>query len=108
MRIKLQVDLLEAIRQAELPFIFKGGTSLLLLPETPRRLSTDIDINQPGRNGASLVPVRSDKPIPKEKIFDCMEMIRQQRVKTPIHTYDILVENICGTGSNIVATGTIE
>ncbi|MBF0998144.1 MAG: nucleotidyl transferase AbiEii/AbiGii toxin family protein [Lachnospiraceae bacterium] len=54
MRIKLQVDLLEAIRQAELPFIFKGGTSLLLLPETPRRLSTDIDINQPGRNGAYL------------------------------------------------------
>ena len=37
-----------------------------------------------------------------------MEMIRQQRVKTQIHTYDILVENICGTGSNIVATGTIE
>ena len=37
-----------------------------------------------------------------------MEMIRQQRVKTPINTYDILVENICGTGSNIVATGTIE
>ena len=55
-----------------------------------------------------MVTVRSDQPIPKEKIFDCMEMIRQQRVKTPIHTYDILVENICGTGSNIVATGTIE
>lgn len=36
--------LLEAIRQVELPFIFKGGTSLLLLLETPRRLSTDIDI----------------------------------------------------------------
>lgn len=46
--------MLEASRQAELPFIFKGGTSLLLLPETPRRLSTDIDINQPGRNGAYL------------------------------------------------------
>lgn len=50
----MQVDLLEASRKAELPFIFKGGTSLLLLPETPRRLSTDIDINQPGRNGAYL------------------------------------------------------
>ncbi len=36
--------LLEAIRQVEMPFIFKGGTSLLLLLETPRRLSTDIDI----------------------------------------------------------------
>ena len=103
----MQVDLLEAIRQAELPFIFKGGTSLLLLPETPRRLSTDIDINQPGRNGAYLWFL-SGKPIPREKIFDCMEIIRQQKIRTPIHTYDILVENICGTGSNIVATGTIE
>ena len=36
--------LLEAIRRVELPFIFKGGTSLLLLLEEPRRLSTDIDI----------------------------------------------------------------
>ena len=36
--------LLEAIRSVELPFIFKGGTSLLLLLDEPRRLSTDIDI----------------------------------------------------------------
>ena len=36
--------LLEAIRTVELPFIFKGGTSLLLLLDEPRRLSTDIDI----------------------------------------------------------------
>ena len=36
--------LLEAIRSIELPFIFKGGTSLLLLLDEPRRLSTDIDI----------------------------------------------------------------
>ena len=60
------------------------------------------------REQKPLVPVRSDKPIPREKIFDCMEIIRQQKIRTPIHTYDILVENICGTGSNIVATGTIE
>jgi hypothetical protein len=36
--------LLEAIRRAGLQFIFKGGTSLLLLLDEPRRLSTDIDI----------------------------------------------------------------
>ena len=36
--------LLEAIRSVGLPFIFKGGTSLLLLLDEPRRLSTDIDI----------------------------------------------------------------
>lgn len=36
--------LLEAIRSVDMPFIFKGGTSLLVLLEKPKRLSTDIDI----------------------------------------------------------------
>lgn len=36
--------LLEALRQVGMDFIFKGGSSLLLLLEHPMRLSTDIDI----------------------------------------------------------------
>ena len=36
--------LLEALRKTGMPFCFKGGTSLMLLLETPLRLSTDIDI----------------------------------------------------------------
>lgn len=36
--------LLEAITRVGMPFIFKGGTSLLVLLDEPRRLSTDIDI----------------------------------------------------------------
>ncbi len=55
-----------------------------------------------------LVPVRSEKPLPKEKIMDCMAVIRNQEAKIPVHMYDILVENICGTGINIVSTGTVK
>lgn len=36
--------LLEAITRAGLNFVFKGGTSLMLLLEEPQRFSTDIDI----------------------------------------------------------------
>ena len=36
--------LLEALCKVNMPFIFKGGTCLMLLLEQPRRLSTDIDI----------------------------------------------------------------
>ena len=36
--------LLEALARVGMPFIFKGGTSLMLLLEHPMRLSTDIDI----------------------------------------------------------------
>ncbi len=31
-------------RSVDMPFIFKGGTSLLVMLDEPRRLSTDIDI----------------------------------------------------------------
>lgn len=36
--------LLEALARSGLPFVFKGGTCLILLLEKPCRLSTDIDI----------------------------------------------------------------
>lgn len=36
--------LLEALAQVGMPFVFKGGTCLMLLMDYPRRLSTDIDI----------------------------------------------------------------
>ena len=36
--------LLEALARVKMPFIFKGGTCLMLLLEHPMRLSTDIDI----------------------------------------------------------------
>lgn len=43
--------LLEAILRVDMPFVFKGGTSLLILLEEPKRLSTDIDIIvEPGVN----------------------------------------------------------
>jgi len=48
--------LLEALAKVGMPFIFKGGTSLLLLLEKPRRLSTDIDIIvQPGTDVQSYL-----------------------------------------------------
>jgi predicted nucleotidyltransferase component of viral defense system len=48
--------LLEALARVGLPFIFKGGISLLILLEKPRRLSTDIDIIvQPGTDVQSYL-----------------------------------------------------
>lgn len=43
-RVIYAFGLLEAIKRVGLPFCFKGGTSLMLLLEHPKRLSTDIDI----------------------------------------------------------------
>lgn len=43
-RVMYAFGLLEALARVDMPFIFKGGTCLMLLTEHPRRLSTDIDI----------------------------------------------------------------
>lgn len=43
-RVIYAFGLLEALKKVNLPFIFKGGSCLMLLLEKPRRLSTDIDI----------------------------------------------------------------
>lgn len=43
-RVLYAFGLLEAIAQVGMPFIFKGGSCLMLMTDVPRRLSTDIDI----------------------------------------------------------------
>ena len=55
-----------------------------------------------------LLPVRSAKPLPKEKLFDCMAVIRQVEVQLPVACHDVVVANICGTGVDIVSTKTVE
>lgn len=43
-RVLYAFGLLEALKVSGLPFVFKGGSCLMLLLEHPMRLSTDIDI----------------------------------------------------------------
>lgn len=56
---------------------------------------------------SDLLPVRSTKPIPKEKILDCMQVIRTVQAKRPVGRYDVIVADICGTGVDMVATKTV-
>ncbi|WP_350342732.1 DUF1667 domain-containing protein [Proteinivorax tanatarense] len=61
-------------------------------------------------SGAHLprLPVKTDKPIPKEMVMECMKEIDALKVTSPIKEQDILIENIFNTGSNIVATRSME
>lgn len=51
-----------------------------------------------------LLPVRSSKPILKEKIADCMAEIKKVTVRPPVKRYDVIIKDVCGTGVDIVAT----
>ena len=48
--------------------------------------------------------VKTKNPIPKEKIFDCLEELKSVRVNTPVHIGDVVLENSCGSGVPVVAT----
>lgn len=50
------------------------------------------------------LPVKTDKPIPKSKIFECMKVINSIEVEAPVKMGEIIIEDILGTGANIVAT----
>ena len=51
------------------------------------------------------VPVKTVSPVPKEKVFDVMEIINQTRIQLPVSVGDVIIENIFGT--DIVATGNV-
>lgn len=50
----------------------------------------------------SFVPVKTDKPIPKDKIFEVMEIVNKKKAHLPISIGDVIIEDVFG--SNIVAT----
>ena len=54
--------------------------------------------------GGGVVPVKTDRVIPKELMFKCMEEINRARVPEDAKLGDIVIENILGTGANIVTT----
>lgn len=48
--------------------------------------------------------VRTDKEIPKNKIFSIMEEINKIILECRVYNGDIIIENILNTGANIIAT----
>ena len=66
-----------------------------------RSLATTVKVNGGVYN---VVPCKSAGALPKDKIMECMDCINNAEVNAPVSLGDILVENILGTGIDIVAT----
>lgn len=52
----------------------------------------------------SRLPVKTDRPLPKEKMFDCMRLLDHVTVSAPVQVGQVLLKNILDTDVNIVAT----
>ena len=51
----------------------------------------------------AMVSVKTASDIPKGKIFDCVKALKDVEVKAPVKIGDVIVENVAGTGVNIIA-----
>ena len=66
-----------------------------------RSLATTVKVN----NGIyNVVPCKSAGALPKDKIMECMDIINNVSADAPVKLGDVLVNNILGTGIDIVAT----
>ena len=66
-----------------------------------RTLTTTVEIE--GARIARL-PVKTQGEIPKSMILECIRDIGRIKVKAPIRRGEVVLENVAGTGINVIAT----
>ncbi len=66
-----------------------------------RIVTTTVRVNG-GEMGA--VPVKTKWDIPKDKIFDCVEELKNIVLTAPVHLGDVVLKDVAGTGVPVVAT----
>ena len=54
-------------------------------------------------SGRKMLPVKTDRAIPKEALFDAMEIVRAYTAKAPVKTGDVLIADFIEDGTNLVA-----
>ncbi len=70
--------------------------------ENPRRILTSTVLSQ----GLSLkmIPVRTDKPIPKARMQEAMVEIKKIRIGKPVMAGDIIIRNFLGLEVSLITT----
>ena len=52
----------------------------------------------------AMVSVKTQSDIPKDKIFDCVKALKDVELTAPVKIGDVVVDNVAGTGVNVIAT----
>lgn len=87
------------VRGAKCP---KGAAYAALEVQDPVRILT-ATVSAEGLS-LKLVPVRTNKPIPKKDILKAMEEIKKIRVKAPVRVGDVVIKDLLGLGVKVTAT----
>lgn len=60
------------------------------------------------KNNSMMLSVKSNGGIAKDKILDCINILKDVEAVAPIEINDVIVSNILDSGVDIIATKTIE
>ena len=80
----------------------RGVTYAVSEVTEPKRMVTS-SVPVVGSN-VKRVSVKTSQPIPKNKIFQCLDEIKKIQAKAPVKIGDVLLANVCDSGADIVAT----
>ena len=69
---------------------------------SPVRVLTATVLTKSGLS--KLLPVKTNIPIHKTRLMDCMDLISKVRVEPPIRMGQIIVSNILSLGADLVST----
>lgn len=79
----------------------KGNIYAVSEIQNPERVLTSV-VRAEGLD-LRMVPVRTDKPIPKDKIFKAMEMIKKIVIKRPVRAGAVIAGNFLGLKVKLIA-----
>lgn len=71
----------------------------------PRRIVTSLVRVKDGE--LPVVSVKTAADIPKDKIMECITVLKDIELAAPVRMGDMVAENVCGTGVNVVATASV-
>jgi len=80
----------------------KGEKYAIAEVENPTRILTSTVLGE----GLELkmVPVRTDKGIPKSRIFEAMQEVKKIKAQKALNAGDIIVKNFLGLDVNLIST----
>ena len=58
--------------------------------------------------GGGVVPVKTNKPIPKGLLFACMTEINKARVAPDAKLGDVVIKNVLDTGADVITTRNVK
>lgn len=55
-----------------------------------------------------VVPVKTENDVPKGMMMDCIRTLKNVKIEAPVHIGDIVLENVCNTKVNVIATKNVD